>query len=74
MEKFEDESMLHIQNVNNFKALNDSIQSLLRSKGITKSFRIEKNKLIVNIYLRHADIAFELISQRKGVKLWLKSQ
>ena len=61
MEKFEDESMLHIQNVNNFKALNDSIQSFLRSKGITKSFRIEKNKLIVNIYLRHADIAFELM-------------
>ena len=37
MEKFEDESMLHIQNVNNFKALNDSIQSFLRSKGITKT-------------------------------------
>ena len=61
MEKFEDESMIHILNVNNFKSLNESIQSFLRSKGITKSFRIEKNKLIVNIYLRHADIAFELM-------------
>ena len=61
MEKFEDESMIHILNVNNFKSLNESIQSFLRSKGITKSFRSEKNKSIVNIYLRHADIAFELM-------------
>ena len=61
MEKFEDESMIHILNVNDFKSLNESIQSFLRSKGITKSFRIEKNKSIVNIYLRHADIAFELM-------------
>ena len=61
MEKFEDESMIHILNVNNFKSLNESIQSFLRSKGITKSFRIEKNKSIVNIYLRHTDIAFELM-------------
>ena len=57
-----DESVLIIEKVTDFPSLNNLIKSFLRSKSITKSFRVEKKtKNLVKIFLRHSDVTFELM-------------
>ena len=45
-----------------FHLLNNLIKSFLRSKSITKSYRVEKKtKNLVKVFLRHSDVTFELM-------------
>ena len=57
-----DESVLIIEKVTDFPSLNNLIKSFLRSKSITKSYRVEKKtKNLVKVFLRHSDVTFELM-------------